>query len=145
MKRRGNHKKGCRMVMLLVLLERRARVYYPGICDNMQTWGYWGHNEGTLRESGARARRISHLSSGMPGKTKFRKLLTSRHLVKGRMEDIIILIDLELLSPYTPVTQVAKGHCKVLFNVRHMMWSESNTGDWAPCILLSSLKALCIW
>lgn len=41
--------------------------------------------------------------------------------VKGMREDIIILIDLELLSPYTPVTQVAKVHCKALFSVRHLM------------------------
>lgn len=44
----------------------------------------------------------------MPWKTKFRKSLASRHLVKEEREDIIILIDLELLSPYTSVTQVAK-------------------------------------
>lgn len=45
--------------------------------------------------------------------------LTSRPI--SQREDIIILIDLEFLSPYTLVTQVAKVLCKALFSVRHMM------------------------
>lgn len=63
-------------------------------------------------------------------KTKSRKSVISRHLVKegGGREDIIILIDLELLSPYTPVTQVAKVHCQALFPEWPIIWSVSYTG-----------------